>query len=164
MNGFVRKATRVLQQNGAFTLVEVMITLILITFMLSVAMPLAADALAHYQTVTTVRKLVSDIQYTQQLATRSEDPKASFEIIFSPPQEQYTIKHGSKTLRTEKFPVWVHLAGTNFGQPGLPEILTFNIQGNPVQAGTITIINRRSGKVYYVRVAVLTGRVRVESS
>lgn len=152
-----------LRQNRAFTLIEVMVSLILIIMLIGLAMPLMANSLAHYQTVAAVRKLVSDIQYTQQLAIKTEDPMASFEIIFYPTQQQYIIKHGSKSLRTEKFPAHVRLAGTNFGQSGTTQILTFNIQGNPVQAGTITVMNRRSGKVYLIRVAVLSGRVRVES-
>lgn len=155
----------IVREKCAFTLLEVMITLLLLSTLLITALPHIANSLAHFQTITTVRKLISDIQYTQQLATRSEDQMASYEIIFNPQLEQYSIRRGSKIIRTEKFPTWVDMAGTNLSQQGnQPGILTFSIQGNPVRAGTITIANKRSGKIYRVIIALLTGRVRVETS
>lgn len=147
----------------AFTLVEMLVSLFCIILLLTAAMPLLTDSLARYQTNTTLHKLVADLQYVQQLAIKTEDTTACYEVFFYPTQQQYVIRHGAKLLRTEKFPFYVCLVSTNFGQSGETQILTFNIQGNPVQAGTITVMNRRSGKIYLVRVAVLSGRVRIEA-
>lgn len=148
----------------AFTLIELLVALMLLSIILALTMPLITNSLAHYQTITTVRKIVSDIQYTQQLATKREDAQAAYEIQFNPSWDQYSIYHGPRLLRTEKFPSLVDLHQTNFAGGGVQNVLIFNIQGNPVQGGTITLTNRRSGKVYQIRVAVLTGRVRVEAN
>ena len=153
-----------MQNNQAFTLIEVVIVLLILTCLLSIALPSANNSLAHYQTITSVRKLVADIQYTQQLAIRSEDTKASYELIFYPTYNQYSIRHGAKVLRTEKFPTWVKLMGTNLPVTSGLEILTFNLQGNPLRGGTITLTNGRTGKRYDVIITVLTGRVRVEAT
>lgn len=158
----VKEVNSLLKKNHAFTLIEVLVTLALISIIIVLAVPYFTNSLAHHQTVSTVRKLVSDIQYTQQLAIKTEDTYSSYEIVFNPALENYYLKHGSKILRLEKFPPWVDLAGTNLANSYQREILAFNVQGSPIRAGTITIINKRSGKVYYVRVAVLTGRVRVD--
>lgn len=147
-----------------FTLVEVILVLFLTAIILAIAVPKFNNTLAHYQTITTVRNLVSDIQYTQQLATKSEDTYVSYEIEFKPAQEQYLIKHGSQILSTVTFPPAVDLVGTNLSQPGMKEYLTFTIQGNPQRAGTITIQNRKSGKGYFIHITVLTGRVRVATT
>ncbi|MEG6522529.1 hypothetical protein [Desulfotomaculum sp. 1211_IL3151] len=148
----------------AFTLVEVIISLLFIAIILAIAFPKLNNILAHYQTITTVRNLVSDIQYTQQLATKSEDAYASYEIEFKPFQEQYLIKHGNQILSTVNFPPEVDLVDTNLSQQGMREYLTFTIQGNPQRAGTITIQNRKSGKGYFIHITVLTGRVRVATT
>lgn len=149
-------------KNRAFTLVEVLVAVTMIALVTVIAIPYLANSLAHYQTVTTVRKLVADIQYTQQLAVTTEDTTAAYEMVFRRDQEKYYIKHGTRILRTERFPTWVDLAGTNVQAGGESNILAFSVQGSPVGAGTITIKNRRSGKSYSVKVAVITGRVRVE--
>lgn len=154
----------VAKNNKAFTIVEILIVFMLITCLISIVLPSATNSLAHYQTITTVRKLVADIQYTQQLAIRSEDTKASYEIDFYPLYNRYTIKHGAKTIRTENLPTWVKLVGTNLPQVSGMEILAFNTQGNPQSAGTIIITNGRTGKRYDVKIAVLTGRIRVVAS
>ncbi|ABO49560.1 hypothetical protein Dred_1025 [Desulforamulus reducens MI-1] len=161
---FYKKLLSVFGKNQAFSLVEVIISLLFITTILAIALPKLTNSLAHYQTITTVRQLVSDIQFTQQLATKSEDPYAGYEIFFKPTKEQYLILHGTKTLRTVTFPNAVDLAGTNLSQGGKINFLSFNIQGNPLNAGTITIINRRSGKGYFIHITVLTGRIRVDTT
>lgn len=150
-------------RNQAFTLVELIISLFLITVILAIAFPKLNNTLAHYQTITIVRNLVSDIQYTQQLATKSEDAYAAYEIEFKPAREQYQIKHGNQILSTVNFPPTVDLVGTNLSQTG-KEFLTFTIQGNPRRAGTITIQNRQSGQGYFIHITVLTGRIRVATT
>lgn len=151
-------------QQKAFTIIELVVVLMLLSLILAISLPVITDSLAYYQTVTSVRKIVSDIQYIQMLATKKEDAQAAYEIQFNPGWDQYSIYHGPRLLRREKLPALVDLHQTNFTGGGVQNVLIFNIQGNPVQGGTITLVNRRSGKVYQVRVAVLTGRVRVEAN
>lgn len=151
----------IVRNTQAFTIVEIMIIFMLITCLISIALPSATNSLAHFQTITTVRKLVADIEYTQQLAIRSEDTKASYEMDFYPLYNRYTIKHGAKTIRTENLPTWVQLVGTNLPQVSGMEILAFNTQGNPQSPGTIIITNGRTGKRYDIKIALLTGRIRV---
>ncbi|GAB6182062.1 hypothetical protein JCM14036_33810 [Desulfotomaculum defluvii] len=147
-----------------FSLVEVILALLFISAILAISIPKLNNTLAHFQTVTIVRKLVSDIQFTQQLAVKSEDAYALYEIVFKPDREQYLIKHGPSILRTVTFPPNVDLVATNLSQSGMQDFLTFTIQGNPLKAGTITIQNRKSGKGYFIHITVLTGRVRVATT
>lgn len=158
------KLPQEVNNNRAFTLIEVMLVMLILTCMTTIALPYATNSLAHYQTITTVHKLVSDIQYTQQLALRSEDTMATYQIIFYPETERYSIRHGLNSIREEHFPTWVELQGTNLPLDDNREVLAFNLQGNPLQGGTITITNGRTGKQFDVIITMLTGRVRVETN
>jgi|Deesub1362A_J573_1020465.scaffolds.fasta_scaffold00425_15 Tfp pilus assembly protein FimT len=144
------------------TLLEVVIVLLIVSTVLAVAGPELAKPLAAARLEAVARQMAADIRVVQQRALNEES--AAYFIRFYPYGARYEVRKAASptyvVLDKVTLPGTVELVGTTFSQ----DWLAFSAAGTPVQGGTVTLRDQWSGRLRYVIVAPVTGRVRVSES
>jgi len=153
-----------LEEETAFTLVELLCVIGLLSLLLIIAVPALADYGANRSLEIAARTMAIDLRKTQQKAITSgwsqivefrKDIKGN---------DIYRLKDG----KTSKYvnialPEGVRIQANNFPLSDSIRSLKFMRSGAPIPGGTVTLQNR-AGKVLYVIVTPGTGRVRVSEA
>jgi len=141
------------------TLLEVVVVLLIVSTVLAVAGPELAKPLAAARLETVARQMAADIRAVQQRALNEES--AAYFIRFYPYGARYEVRKADHptyvVLDKVTLPGTVELVGTTFSQ----DWLAFAAGGAPVQGGTVMLRDQWSGRLRYVIVTPVTGRVRV---
>jgi len=143
-------------------LLEVIIVMLIVSTVLAIAVPELGKKLAVVRLDALAGQMAADIRTVQQMAINEES--AAYFIEFYPYGERYEIRKTSHpmyiVLDKVTLPDTADLVATNFSG----DRLAFSTQGSPVQGGTVTLQDKRSGRFRYVIVTPITGRVRVSDS
>lgn len=143
----------------AHTLLEVVIVTLIALMVLAIAVPELAKPLAAARLDALAGQIAADIRTVQQRAINEES--AAYFIKFYAYGERYEVRKTDHpiyvVLDRVTLPNTADLVGTTFSE----DRLAFSARGTPVQGGTVTLRDRRSGRFRYVIVTSITGRVRV---
>lgn len=142
-----------------FTLLEVAVFLIIACILTGVGTVAVQRSRADFDLQVVAERLAQDIRSVQQRALSEQSPY--YFIAFYPVSNDYSIKKSAKLspvkIAEVKLPHSVGIYTTNFES----NKLLISAQGTVLRGGTITLIDRSTGKLKYVIVASITGRVRV---
>lgn len=148
-----------------FTIVELAIVVLILGVLTALAIPAYHRHVSGYKLYSAARQMVGEIREVQQRAIAEE--KASYYILFSVDpgrvneKDYYIVKDNMENVKTVKLDSAVNLYGTNF-KYGYDHRLGFSISGRPLNRGGRVMLEDKYGNVYYVIVAVNTGRVRID--
>lgn len=152
------------ESEQAFTLVELLCVVGLLSLLLLIAVPAMADFGTSRNLEIAARTMATDLRRTQQKAiTAGWSQYVEFRTNSSG-KDIYRLKDG----KTSKFvnislPEGISIKANNFPLSGSVKTLFFSRSGAPNQGGTVTLQNR-SGQLLYVIVTPGTGRVRVSET
>ncbi len=144
----------------AFTLIELLCVVALLGLMMAVAVPVFKDIGQKRNLEIAARTLATDMRRCHQAAiTTGRAHYIEFLIYYD--VYHYRIGDGtnSKTKKV-KFPEGISYRSTTIAEKnGIPR-LTFQVDGAPINAGTVVLRNT-DGNVLYIIVTPATSRVRI---
>lgn len=145
---------------SGFTLVELLVTMALLSLLLLVAIPALKSFGSERNLEITARSLAIDMRRARQMAITTGDPHC-LEFLFSQHSYHYRIKN-CMTADSEQryFSAGVSYSSTNFPEVGSIPQLRFNPMGAPNSGGTVVLQDTRGEKIYVI-VTPATARVRV---
>lgn len=149
------------KQEKGFTLVEVLISIVILGVVIGVTTPSLARSLAKRKLSTAATQLKADIRYTRQIAITERRARAIKFYVYERSSEPnvYEIFRNADPLKKVHLPENIKLIYCNFAA----DRLTFTNQGNPQQGGTITLENQYCDKLYVITLPI-TGRVRIDDT
>lgn len=127
----------------------------------------------HAGRLSTAAALVAqDIRLTQQLNMNQD---ATYLINFDCQNNKYYITRLTKVTKRVNLPAGIELVRTNFdfddtASNGYDNRLGFNTRGEPIRKnsgylyGGHVVLRDKNGKLLYVIVASITGRVRIDTN
>lgn len=145
-----------------FTVVELAVVILIMGILVGFAAPNYQAQIARYRVYSAAREMVGEIRAVQQKAIAEEE--ASYNILFDVANESYYIRKGDTTLKTITMQNGVDLYNTNFLCNGNPNKLGFSAAGRPLDRGGTVTLRSNYGDIYYVIVAVHSGRVRIDKT
>ncbi|MDK2881439.1 MAG: hypothetical protein PWQ99_1214 [Clostridia bacterium] len=144
--------------NG-FTLLEVAVTLVIAGVLFACGAVELRMLRTDFNLQFAADRLAADIRSVQQRALGEKTP--DYYIDFYTHIDTYRVKKWdtpfSRVITEVRLPQGVDLYSTNFQD----NRLVINAKGLPPRGGTIILKSRETGKLKYVIVASITGRVRV---
>ncbi len=171
-------------RNGAaaFTLIEIMVTVVILGIVALIAVPMMSGA-ADMQVRGAANRLAADLEYAKNMAITHQSP---FTVAFDTSASSYEVYDVDSALITHpvtrgdfvvSFPdqrglgqVRINAAGTSFD--GQDEV-TFDYLGTPysgtnttseLNSGVITLQDTTGSFALYVKVEPMTGYVTIEDS
>lgn len=140
----VGKSWRLANQESvrhAFTLIELMIVLLIVAIMAAVAAPKYAESLSSFRLQGVAQRIAADIRQARRYAQQNSSTQT---INFDVATNSYTltgINDVDRRSRTYQFSLAspeyeCELVSANFNSTA---ILSFDIYGRPVNAGTIVV-------------------------
>jgi prepilin-type N-terminal cleavage/methylation domain-containing protein len=147
-------------RNRAFTLIELVITLMVIGVLAVVVTPRFSRSLQRTRAEAAARRIAADLRYT---AMDAEAGGSSHTVTFFPAEGRYVaatlpdLRRPERTLDNylQDTPYPARLASADFGGS---ETVTFDMYGRPDHAGAVTV--SEGGFTYVVSVDAL-GNVEV---
>jgi len=138
--------------SSGFTILELLIVISIISIISAFSFP----HLLNWQTSLlgrlTAQRIASDLRLAKIEALRTG---AITKITFDPAQDLFIYRGCNSQPKIVNFPKGVDLYTTNFSQ----HTISFYPTGTPSMGGTITI--RVNGKLMYLTITPVTGRVRI---
>ena len=138
--------------SSGFTILELLIVISIISIISAFSFP----HLLNWQTSLlgrlTAQRIASDLRLAKIEALRTG---ATTKITFDPAQDLFIYRGCNSQPKIVNFPKGVDLYTTNFSQ----HTISFYPTGTPSRGGTITI--RVNGKLMYLTITPVTGRVRI---
>lgn len=139
------------------TLLELIVVIAILGMVAAIAIPQYNKVLDNVRLESDAKKMASVLQYARQEAVNSGADQV---IYFYPQSTKYSVLHGD----TYWFNSGITYGGIpNFKKKDLKPACIFTPSGVPSHAGTATLQNRQ-GKVLYIIVSAVAGRVRVSDS
>jgi len=135
------------QAKTAFSMVEMVLVLIIITVMAGIAMPRFSQALVRHQLDAAVRRVTMDLAYARKRAMQTSTPQS---VIFDMTSDTYVLaqtpdpNHAAQTylvdLKREPYRAAIsqiefRAAAQAVGDP----VVVFDIYGMPDSGGSLTI-------------------------
>lgn len=166
------RPTRLLRSQSGITLMELMITVVIIGLIAAMAGPRLGQEMSKKKFRGSARELVSALRQARSLAVSEKTPCGVFcdlegatvtvfkDVVFSDPP---TMDAGDETIRTDTIPGDYPILYHTFADPAI----MFSPSGSASSSGDIFIISYGSEgttSTMYARVSVLgaTGRIRLE--
>ena len=150
-----------------FTLLELLVVVVIIAIAAGIVVPYAVST-SDLSVISAARMIACDLQYAQNAAITSQKPTT---VTFDISGESYTLSNTSGVLihPMNKSGYVINFSSQQgFGKLDIVSAnfsaassVTFDEMGSPDNAGTITL--QAGPHVYYVSVAVATGKVTVSS-
>ncbi|MCG0277592.1 MAG: prepilin-type N-terminal cleavage/methylation domain-containing protein [Thermanaeromonas sp.] len=149
--------------SSGFTLIELALVVSIIGIILHISLPFFIKPLGYYRLKTSAGKMAQDLREVQQRALNEES--SYYNIFFALGGSYYEVRKAEsvspKVIKTVALPSTVKIAATTFSNNSL----SFTAKGTPYpRGGTVTLQDAVSGRLLYVIVASVTGRIRVSSS
>lgn len=156
---------------GAFTMVEIMATMVIIGIAAAVVIPSIADT-TDTQVVAAARTIAADIQYAQNLAITTQ---ADVYVVFTNSEKSYCLSNSANASSAIISPItskaYSVVFGVNNGFSGLDSMtanfnnsqaMHFDLLGAPHGDGTVRVV--AGPHAYVVTVAPATGKITVAST
>lgn len=148
----------------AFTLVELLCVIGLLSLLLLLAVPAMADFGAKRSLEIAARTMAIDLRKTQQKAITSGWSQFVEFRKDAQGNDIYRLKDGKTSKYVNvSLPEGISIQANNFPFSGSVRTLRFMRSGAPIPGGTVTLQNR-AGRLLYVIVTPGTGRVRVSET
>jgi prepilin-type N-terminal cleavage/methylation domain-containing protein len=159
--GWVGRRFKDKDSEQAFTLVELLCVIGLLSLMLLIAVPAMADFGTNRNLEIAARTMATDLRKTQQKAiTAGWSQYVEFRKDAGG-KDIYRLKDGKTSEFTNiSLPEGISIQANNFPLSGSVKTLIFTRNGAAIPGGTVTLQNK-SGKKMSVIVTPGTGRVRV---
>lgn len=149
------------QPARGFTLLEVIVSLIIMAMIVLLAAPNFAPVMDRIKLKSDAVQLAWVLKNARQEAISSG---VRSYVIFYKEGNKYKHTKSNKQQETYYLSEGIRFAGNNFTMlVGQNQACSFTPSGAPGQAGTITLSNR-SGRYLYVIVNLASGRIRVSES
>ena len=145
---------------SGFSLLELLIVTALISMFCGMSMMRLGEGLAEQELSAAALEMAADLRWMQQVSTNSPASAGGpfFTMVFEDAGGgSYSARSGVQIAKRVFLP-----ASVRFGNS--PPQLSFSPTGSPSSGRTIMLQSRRLGKVRYVIVAAVTGRVRVSEN
>ncbi|EAX47869.1 hypothetical protein TcarDRAFT_1558 [Thermosinus carboxydivorans Nor1] len=147
-----------------FTFIETVIAVAILGIAATLAMPAIGNFLAAHELNYAARNLAADIRYLQQLSINDPDNKADYKMFIQPNEYRITWYNATDPLNPmpeDTFKRVVLPASVLIVSP--PQQLKFGSLGVPLN-GTSILLQSTKGGYKYVKIAPITGRVRVDDT
>lgn len=137
-------------------MIELLVTVAIVGIVASIAIPRIADSVANQELDTFVNNLAADIRGVQQMSMNANGSQAIYTLyIINGTIPQYNIHDGEKSTKIVYVPESVTITGA-------PELIRYAITGAPSSgAQTIEFKSKQTKKKLYIKIAPVTGRVRI---
>lgn len=145
-------------KNG-FTILEMAVVTAVLGIILLYTIPSLKETLSSHALYASARQMAEDIRYHQQGAISAEPENSTYQVSFDVSRDEYSLQEGAKNLHIVALPSTVDLEEVTFSN----RLLKFSIQGVPVEAGNIRLVDRLTQKGCYVIINPVVGRVRVDN-
>jgi len=156
----VFKSPRIPRNSSGFTLLELLITGVIISILAATAIPAFSVWLPGYRLKTATRDLFSNLQLAKLTAIKTNQ---STSVSFTASQAQYTVSGVNKTVSLDDYG-----SGVKFDDPTHSETfpaspITFNSTGMLGTLGTPSVyLSNGNNSAYYKIECVSTGAIRME--
>lgn len=150
-----------LNRRGGFTLMELVLSVLILGVLTLVAAPVIARAFGGIGAKSEAQKLCEDIRYVQHTALTEG---RSVTLVLDTDTRQYRVYPLDDTTdirRDVTLDECVEGISSTFPMSGTVTYINYLPTGSPSQAGTVTLSHSGGGTVSVI-VALGTGRVRVE--
>lgn len=137
-----------------FTVMEVLVTLLLLSVVVSIAIPNFFKHIADRHLEDAARLLASDIRYLQQLSVNAPEGKYYHMFFRNGSPYGYYITSDTIAIKSVRFDSSVELRVP-------PRYVAFSGNGTPQSGYSITLRSNKTRKLKYVLVEGAIGRVRV---
>jgi len=138
--------------SSGFTILELLIVISIISIISAFSFPHLLNWQTSLLGKLTAQRIASDLRLAKIEALRTG---AITKITFDPAQDLFIYRGCNSQPKIVNFPKGVDLYTTNFSQ----HTISFYPTGTPSMGGTITI--RVNGKLMYLTITPVTGRVRI---
>jgi Tfp pilus assembly protein FimT len=148
---------------SCFTLIETIVTMLILSIIIAIAMPNFNKILSNYQLDISAREMASDIRDVQQAAAKTQS--STYSIRWDTGTGTYYLhKSDLQYYKSVKLPSSIELSYTPLEGDEFTK-LNFNITGIPRSGfgGTVKLKDKSTGKEKFVIVNKL-GRVRVSDT
>lgn len=142
-----------------FTAIELLLVVVIMGLLMGIAVPVFERTVARANLVSSARQMAADLRMQQQAAINAEDDQNTYQVVFDLDNNRYYLQKNNQIMTIVYLPGTVQIASSNF--PGQSNCLRFNIQGRPRDGGGTITLRCKTGDLYYVIVAAITGRVRI---
>ncbi|CUH94087.1 hypothetical protein P22_0149 [Propionispora sp. 2/2-37] len=143
-----------MQEQRGFTVMEVLITLLILSVLAGLAIPNLFKHVADRQLEDAARLLASDIRYLQQLSVNSPPGKYYHMFFRNGSPYGYYITSSTIAVKSVRFDNSVELRVP-------PGYVAFSASGAPQSGYSITLRSNKTKKLKYVLVEGAIGRVRI---
>lgn len=152
---------RLVKNESAFTLLELLCVIALLGMLTMIAMPAVADFSRKRNLDIAARSIATEIRKCQQQSIVSGHPRC-IEFLLHNPYYDYRVKD-CFTNETERFllPEGTYINSTTIGTAGGSNPCLRFFPGGTVSGGGTLVLRNEHDHLVYVVVAPVTGRVRI---
>ncbi|MBP2663160.1 MAG: hypothetical protein H6Q71_1108 [Firmicutes bacterium] len=145
------------RQKCGFILIELIIVMAIIGLLSAMAIPKMNQTVAENELDGAARLLAADIRGLQQMTINGGNTAYKLRFI-NDTEPRYNFTAGPQTVRKVYLPNSVKMMG-------YPVDIVFRLDGMPFIGGqTIELKSKVTGKSLYIKLAPVTGRVRITDS
>jgi prepilin-type N-terminal cleavage/methylation domain-containing protein len=139
-------------KNGGFTLIELVVTIAILSIVLSITIPKISIDFGYMDKMA--NEFVMDVRYIQ--IENMKNPSQNYKIRIYEDIGKYTVNNSDVVEKVVTFKEKYIIRYSNIGSIG------FNGEGTPVNAGTFTIINTITNETKNVSIVPTTGRTIIK--
>lgn len=139
-------------KNGGFTLIELVVTIAILSIVLSITLPKISIDFGYMDKMA--NEFVMDVRYIQM--ENMKNPSQNYKIRIYEDIGKYTVNNSDVVEKKVTFKERYIIRYSNTGAIG------FNVEGTPVNAGTFTITDTITNETKNVSIVPTTGRTIIK--